>query len=142
MKVSQIMHNGTDWVSPDTAVSAIAKMMRDHDIGAVPVAENNHLVGVVTDRDIVCRVIAENRNLTQSRARDVMTKDVVYCHADEEVEDVVHLMEQKQVRRLPVLDQGKRMVGMVSLGDISHRVNHDLTGELTQSVTAHHGGLL
>lgn len=142
MKVNQIMHTGVEWVSPETSVIAIAKIMRDNDIGAVPVGENDRLVGMVTDRDIVCRAIAENRDLAKSHVRDVMTKNVIYCYADEEVEDAIHLMEQKQVRRLPVINKSKRMVGMISLGDISHRMGHQLTGELTEAVSAHHGGLL
>ncbi|WP_308910499.1 CBS domain-containing protein [Pseudokordiimonas caeni] len=142
MKINQVMHAGVDWVSPETPLSAIAKVMRDHDIGAVPVGEKDKLVGMITDRDIVCRALAEGRDISKLKARDVMTKGIVYCRTDEDVEDAIHLMEQKQIRRLPVIDKNKRMVGMLSLGDISHRVGHELSGELAEAVTAHHGGLL
>lgn len=138
MKVNNAMHSGVDWRSPDTPLSDLAKLMRDHDIGSIPIGENDRLVGMVTDRDIVCRGLANGADLTKLTARDVMTKGIVYCTSDEDIEDAIHLMEQKQIRRLPVIGRNKRMVGMLSLGDLSHSAGHELTGELAEAVSAHH----
>ncbi|RME67818.1 MAG: CBS domain-containing protein [Alphaproteobacteria bacterium] len=132
------MHKGVDWRTPETPLSEIAKIMREHDIGAVPIGENDRLVGMVTDRDIVCRGLAQDGDLSKLTARDVMTKGIVYCRADEDIEDAIHLMEDKKIRRLPVIDKNKRMVGMLSLGDLSHIVGRELSGELATAVTAHH----
>jgi CBS domain-containing protein len=138
MKVKDMMHKGVDWVSPDAAVDAVAKKMKELDIGAIPVAENGKLVGMVTDRDITIRCVAEGADLSKVRAKDVMTRGVVYCRDNEDVEDAVRIMEGKQIRRLPVLDEAMQMVGMVSLGDVSHALPRDITGEVTKAVSAHH----
>ncbi len=138
MKVKDIMHKGVDCVSPDAAIDAIAKKMKELDIGAIPVAENGKLVGMVTDRDITIRCVAEGADMSKVRANDVMTRGVVYCRDNEDVEDAVRIMEGKQIRRLPVLDEAMQMVGMVSLGDVSHALPRDITGEVTKAVSAHH----
>ena len=138
MKVKDMMHKGVECVSPDTAIDAIARKMRELDVGAIPVASNGSLVGMITDRDITIRCVAGNEAMSKIKAKDVMTSGVVYCRDNEDVEDAVRIMEGKQVRRLPVLDESMRMVGMVSLGDISHALSQDLTGEVTRAVTAHH----
>ena len=138
MKVRDAMHKGVEWVEPGTTVKALAQRMREHDIGAIPIGENDRLVGMVTDRDIVVRGVSEEADCSSLTARDVMTKDVVYCRDLEEVEDAVRIMEQKEIRRLPVLDEKKRMVGMLSLGDVSHSTSHEVTGEVTAAVSDHH----
>lgn len=138
MKIIEAMHSGAAWRTPDTPVAELAKIMRDQDIGAIPISEDSHLVGMVTDRDIVCRGLAKGKDTTKLVARDIMTHDVVSCRVDEDVEDAIYLMEQKRVRRLPVLNENNRLVGMLSLGDLSHAVNRELTGELAKSVSAHH----
>lgn len=137
-KVRDAMHRGTEWCNPDTSLTEIAKLMRDQDIGAVPIGENDRLVGMVTDRDIVCRGLADGRDCGSMKARDVMTAGIVYCRAEEDIEDAIHLMEDKKIRRLPVIDKNKRMVGILSLGDISHGAGRELTGELAAAVSAHH----
>lgn len=138
MKVKQAMHAGVDWCAPDTRLSDIAKIMRDADVGAVPIGENDRLVGMVTDRDIVCRGFADGRDPATMTARDVMTEGIVYCTEDQSIEDAIHMMEQKQIRRMPVINGKKRMTGMLSLGDLSHSASPQMTGELAQAVSAHH----
>ena len=138
MKVKEVMHKGVDWRAPDTPLIEIAQLMRDEDIGAVPIGENDRLVGMVTDRDIVCRAVAEEADLAMATARDVMTKGIIYCREDEDIEDVIHLMEDRQVRRLPVISKEKRLIGILTMGDLSHAVSHELAGELTRSVAGHH----
>ena len=123
MKVKDMMHKGVECVSPDTAINAIAKRMRELDVGAIPVAADGKLVGMVTDRDIAIRCVADSQDISKVNAKDVMTSGVVYCRDNEDVEDAVRIMEGKQLRRLPVLNEAMQMVGMVSLGDVSHALS-------------------
>ena len=111
--------------------------MQEHDIGSVPIGENDRLVGMVTDRDIVCRGVAAGKNLDNLKARDVMSEGIFYCREDADLE-AVQIMEEKQIRRLPVIDQNKRMVGILALGDISNAGPRNLSGEVLQAVSRHH----
>lgn len=138
MKVRDAMHVGVTWVAPDTSVSELARMMRDEDIGAIPVGENDRLVGMVTDRDIVCKGLADGKDTDSLTAREVMTGPIVYCRADEDIDDAVRIMEEHEIRRLPVINEDKRMVGMLSLGDIADCASRDLTAEVTRAVADHH----
>ena len=116
MKISQIMTRDVEIASPDDTLEAVASRMASSDIGLLPVGEGDHLVGMITDRDIVVRGVA--RGLDGSgRVRDVMSRDVKYCHEDDEIEDVVMNMGDIQVRRLVVLNADKRLTGVVSLAD-------------------------
>jgi CBS domain-containing protein len=138
MKAKDAMHPGVTWVEPDTPVSELARLMRDGDIGSIPIGENDRLVGMVTDRDIVCKGLADGRDVESLTARDVMTGPIVYCRADEDIDDAVRIMEDHQIRRLPVIDEDKRMVGMLSMGDIADCASRDLTAEVTRAVADHH----
>lgn len=137
-KVSEVMHVGVDWVAPDTKLADVARIMREKDVGAVPVGENDRLVGMVTDRDIAIRGFADGHAPDSLTASDVMSKPIVYCNAGESIEDAIHLMENRQIRRLPVINEKKRMVGMLSLGDISHCGHRELTAEVMGAVSSHH----
>src|SRR5215468_2578916 len=103
MKVKDVMHQGAEWIAPQTPLADVARKMRDLDVGAMPVGENDRLIGMVTDRDIACRGVADGKAIAQLTARDVMSKGVIYCRDDEELEDAMRIMEQRQVRRLPVI---------------------------------------
>lgn len=138
MKVSEVMHPGVHWVEPGTPIIEIAKLMRDQDIGSLPVGEDDRLVGMVTDRDIVCRGIAQGLDCSVMTARDVMSSGIIYCRDNEELDDAVRIMEQHEVRRLPVINDDKRMVGILSLGDISHSAPRQVSGEVLQSVSSPH----
>lgn len=138
MKVKEAMHTGVQWVSPDLPLPAIAQKMKKYDVGIIPVGENDRLVGMVTDRDIALRGVAQGKDPSQLTAKDVMTKGVIWCHDTDSINDAAHLMESKKVRRLPVIDANKRMVGMISLGDISHMASLKIAAELTKAVSAHH----
>jgi CBS domain-containing protein len=138
MKVRDAMHKTAEWVVATTPLQTVAARMRELDIGAIPIGENDKLIGMVTDRDIALRAVAVGKDASKMTARDVMSKGIVFCRDTEDVEDAVRIMEQKQVRRLPVLDDKKRMVGMLSLGDIAHCASHDVSGEALTAVSAHH----
>ena len=121
------MHKGVDWVSPDTPVTELAKLMRDHDVGAIPIGENDRLVGMVTDRDIVCKGLAHDTfDAHRATARDVMTAEIHCCREDDDLAKAVRHMEELKVRRLPVINKSKRMIGILSLGDVSQSAPVDL----------------
>jgi CBS domain-containing protein len=139
MKVKEAMHRGVDWVSPETPVTEIAKLMREHDIGAIPIGEDDRLVGMVTDRDIVCKGLAQDGfDAGRATARDVMSEGIHCCSEDEDLAKAVQHMEALRVRRLPVINKNKRMTGMLSLGDVSHATSGELLSGCVKSVSAHH----
>lgn len=119
MKIKDIMSKDVEVVSPETLLHEVAKKMQASDCGSVLVAEDDRLVGVITDRDIALRCVAKSHDPASTRADQVMTKEILYCRAGDEMEDVVQNMMRNKVRRLPVLDDDKRLVGIVSLGDMA-----------------------
>ena len=138
-KVQVAMHKGVEWAGPDTPVIELAKLMRKHDIGAIPIGENDQLIGMVTDRDIVCKGLAEdNFDARRATARDVMTQGIHCCREDDNLAKAIRHMEELRVRRLPVINKNKRMVGILSLGDVSYSASDDLLAECVKSVSAHH----
>ncbi len=138
MKVKDVMHTGTICVEPNTPLMEVADRMRECDVGALPVKSNGHLIGLVTDRDITCRAVANGGDLAEMTAKDVMTSDVVCCSPDDDIAVAIEVMESKQVRRLPVTDSHKTMIGMLSLGDISRKVSKKMSGEVLFAVSGHH----
>lgn len=138
MKVRDAMHEGVTWVGPEAAISDLARKMRDENIGSIPVGENDRLIGMVTDRDIAIKALADGKDVSAMTARDVMSGPILYCRAEEDIEDAARLMETYQVRRLPVIDENKRMIGMLSVGDIASCAGRGLTGEVVQNVAEHH----
>ena len=138
MKVKNAMHKGVTWFEPTTSIEQLARLMREHDIGAIPIGENDRLVGMVTDRDIVCRCIAAGLDPKTTTARDVMTEGIIFCLDKQELDDAARIMETKKVRRLPIINGMKRMIGMLSLGDVYHRAPDHLGGEVLHAVSAHH----
>jgi CBS domain-containing protein len=139
MKVKDAMHKGVDWVGPDAPVSELAKLMRDHDVGSIPIGENDHLVGMVTDRDIVCKGLAQDDfDARQATARDVMTAEIHCCREDDDLAKAVRHMDELKIRRLPVINKSKRMIGMLSLGDVGHSASVEVLTECVKSVSAHH----
>ena len=139
MKVKEVMHKGVDWVGPDTPITEIAKLMRQRDVGSIPIGENDKLIGMVTDRDIVCNGLAQNGfDARRATARDVMSEGIHCCREDDDLAKAVRHMETLKIRRLPVINKNKRMVGILSLGDISSSASTDLLSEWAKSVSSHH----
>lgn len=118
MKIKDCMTRRVHTVGPDTSIAEAARLMADHDVGVLPVANPERLIGMVTDRDITIRAVAEGLN-PDTRVRTVMSDEVKYCYDSEDVEDVLANMGDIQVRRLPVVDEDKRLVGIVSLSDMA-----------------------
>jgi CBS domain-containing protein len=118
MNVESCMSTEPRIATPHDTIAAAARQMRDIEAGFMPVGENDRMVGMITDRDIAIRAVAEGKG-PNTRVGEVMTRDVHYCFADESVEAALDKMGELQVRRLPVLNRDKRLVGIVSIGDLS-----------------------
>ncbi len=138
MKVKEVMHKGATWIEPTSLLPEVAKRMRESDVGVLPVRADGQLVGIITDRDITCRAVADGGNVGSVMVKDVMTKDVSCCSPDDDVTVAIKAMEAKKIRRMPVTDSHKAIIGMLSLGDISHKVSNQLSGEVLRAVSAHH----
>jgi CBS domain-containing protein len=134
MKVSDAMTREVVLCSPEKTICDAARMMAECDAGAIPVGDGGKLVGMITDRDIAIRAVA--RDLPPSTPiRDVMSKEVLYCFEDEDIQHVAANMGNQQVRRLPVLDRNKRLVGIVSLGDLARQGQPKTTGEAVAAIS-------
>jgi CBS domain-containing protein len=118
MKIRDAMTRDVCMVRPDQTLREAAQMMADLDIGALPVQENDRLVGMITDRDIAVRAVAEGRS-ADTPIREVMSKEIKYCYEDQDIEEVTRNMGDQRLRRLPVMDRDKRLVGILSLGDLA-----------------------
>ena len=118
MQVQEIMTRTVELADPNATIREIARKMRADNIGALPVGENDRLVGMVTDRDIVTRAVAEERMPGTTSVREVMSEHVSYCFEDDDVSQAAQIMSEHQVRRLPVLNRDKRLVGVVALADL------------------------
>jgi len=138
MRVSEAMTRDVRVANPGQSIRDVAKIMAEIDAGAIPVGENDRLVGMITDRDIAIRAIAKGKG-PDTPVRDVMSKDVKYCYEDEDLEHVARNMGDIQVRRLPVVSRDKRLVGIVSLGDVAHNEDSETTGETTAGVSQRGG---
>jgi CBS domain-containing protein len=136
MKVKDIMTREVQVIHPDDSLQAAAQKMSSHDIGFLPVLEADQLVGVITDRDIVLRGVAQGLKSNAMLGRELMTSPVVHCFEDQDVKDVAKLMEESQIRRLVVLSRSdKRPVGVVSLGDLALNSKPDTSAEVLQKVS-------
>ena len=138
-KCSDVMTREPVSVEPDEAISRVAELMKRQDVGAVPVIETNasrRLVGIITDRDIVVKVVAAGRDANSAPVREAMTSNPTTCREDEDVTEAVSRMADRQVRRLPVVDAEGRLCGIIAQADIATRVSKDkTTGELVEAIS-------
>ena len=132
MKIREVMRPDAKLTNPNDTVRHAAELMKDCDCGILPVADGDRLVGMITDRDIAVRCIAEGKG-PDAKVRDAMTEEVKYCFEDEDVSQVCANMSEIQVRRLPVMDRNKRLVGIVSLSDLVRQ--SPTTGRALHGVT-------
>lgn len=137
MKLKDIMTPKVECVRPDDSLQNAARRMKELDVGMVPVcADNDKVVGTLTDRDITIRATAEGLDPKTARVRDVMTEDVVWLFEDQDVEEAARLMRERQIRRLLVMNRDKRLVGIVSLGDLATETgDKQKAGEVLQDVS-------
>ena len=136
MKVKDIMTSTVVFGKPAMRLSEAAKLMGDNDIGILPIrSDEGGTVGVVTDRDITCRAVAQSLNPAITPVEKIMSEDVVFCTEDEDIEDAAHLMEDRQVRRLPVRNKENETTGILALADISRATSHELCGEIIHEIS-------
>jgi CBS domain-containing protein len=136
MKLLDIMTPNPKCIAATDTLQEAARQMREYDVGSLPVCDGDHLVGMITDRDIAVRAVAEGNNPQTAIVRDVMTNEVVYGYADEDIDEAAHLMKVHQMRRLPIFDRDKRLVGIVSLGDLAvESGDRGKTGEILEKIS-------
>jgi CBS domain-containing protein len=136
MKLKEIMTSEVVVIHPNDTLQTAARKMHDQDIGFLPVCDNDRLIGVLTDRDLIVRAIAEGMDSKAIVGRDLVTSPAIYCFDDQNVDEAAKLMHDNQIRRLVILRRGdKQMVGVVSLGDLAINVDDKLSGEVLQSVS-------
>lgn len=123
MKVNEIMTAEVQVIRPETNLQEAAQFMRSLGVGALPVCDGNKIVGMLTDRDIVVRGVADGMDLTATTAADCMTEKISYCFDDEDLEQAQLQMQEKQLRRLPVVNRDKKLVGIISIGDLAIKVD-------------------
>lgn len=138
MKVSKFMTRDVQLVTPTQTIRDAARMMLELDAGALPVEQDERLVGMITDRDIACRAVAQGKS-PDTLVREVMSREVLYCFEDQEVNDVARNMGEVKVRRLPVVNRDKRLVGIISLGDLALNEEPAVTASAVTNISKHGG---
>jgi CBS domain-containing protein len=123
MQIKEIMTKDVEVIRPEATLQEAAKKMKDLDVGAIPVCDGRKLRGMITDRDITIRAIADGIDPKEQRVQDTMTPEVYYCYENQTVEEAALVMMDKQVRRVPIVDENHDLVGIVALGDVA--VDHD-----------------
>lgn len=138
MLAKDVMSKKPEFLPPTATLKQAADQMRTHDYGFIPVGENDRLIGAVTDRDLAIRAIAEGKDPNRTTLREVMSKGIQFCFDTDNLDKVVLQMEKLHIRRLVVLNKDKRMIGIISLGDIATKCkNSKLCSELTEAVSEH-----
>lgn len=136
MNVSEIMTTNVATAEPDSTIEEVATMMKDENVGAIPVVDDDELVGIVTDRDIVVRCIAEGKDPSECEVEEIVSEELETVTPDDDVRRAAEIMQRKQIRRLPVCDEEGRLVGMLSLGDIAVKQGNDgVSGETLEQVS-------
>ena len=139
IKINERMSTHIVSVEPERPVRELAKIMRDEHVGCIPVTADNQLLGMITDRDIACRSVAEERDPDETLARDIMTTPAYTCHTGELLVDAAQVMEDQQVRRLPVVDDDGKIVGLLTADDLAWHTDHLLVGDVIEAVYERHG---
>jgi len=135
MQVREVMTRNVQCVRPDTNLREAARLMHDLDVGSLPVCDNDQLAGMLTDRDIAVRAVATGNDPDSTCAGDVMTGEAIYCFEDEEIAKAARVMAREQIRRLVVLNRDKRLVGIISLGDLADTGDEMLAGNTLEFVS-------
>jgi CBS domain-containing protein len=134
-KVREVMTADPKTIEPSTPVADAAKLMRDQDVGPIPIVENGSLTGILTDRDIVLRVVAEGKDPSSTTAGEVASRDLVTIDPEQTMDEALRLMAQHQVRRLPVAEEDGRLVGIVAQADVARSADDRSTGEVVEEIS-------
>ena len=137
MQLNRIMTGYVEVIAPERSIQEAAEQMRCLDVGVLPVCDGDRLVGIITDRDLVVRALADGGDPKSITVEEIMTRQPAYCFEDQDVEEAERVMEKNQIRRLPVLDQDNRIVGIVSLGDLAIRDDEKRAGVTLERVSEH-----
>jgi CBS domain-containing protein len=133
--VREVMTSKLCSIDTDKSITYAAKMMRDEDVGLAPIVEGDRLVGVLTDRDIAVRVVAEGRDPEQVKVTEVASRDLVTLDPQQDLDEALRLMAQHQVRRLPVVEEDGRLVGVVAQADVAQQADERRTGEVVEQIS-------
>ena len=137
MDIKDIMSRNVEVVSAGASLRDAARKMKELDVGLIPVCDGDRLKGVLTDRDITIRATADGRDPAKTMVSEIMSTDLAYGREDQEVGEAVSVMEARQIRRLPIVNQDKRLIGIISLADIAvHVGDRDLSGETLEEISA------
>jgi CBS domain-containing protein len=132
--VRDAMTSSPTTVEPSTSVQEAARLMKSEDVGSIPIAEGDRLVGIVTDRDIALKIVAEGKDV-QSSVGDIASRDLVTIDPEQSLEEAARLMGQHQLRRLPVVEEDGKLVGIVAQADIAQSGHDSLTGEVVEKIS-------
>lgn len=135
MLVREAMTQHAEWIVPETSLAEVAQKMRDKGIGCLPVGTNDRMVGMITDRDLACRAVADGLNPTTATAKQVMTKGVIWCFDDDDIEGAIRRMEEKKIHHMPVINHQKRLIGILSLSDLALRGPQELARNVSRLVS-------
>ncbi len=136
MKAKDIMSRNPEILSPEMTLQEAAEKMKKQDFGFMPIGENDRLIGAVTDRDIVIRGVASGKDSKKVTIRDIMTDKIQYCFENDSIDKIAEMMSKLQIRRLAVLNENKRIVGIISIGDVATKSNdNNLSGKVTAAVS-------
>ncbi|MDE2512730.1 MAG: CBS domain-containing protein [Alphaproteobacteria bacterium] len=135
MLVREAMTQHAEWIVPETSLAEVAQKMRDKGIGCLPVGTDDRMVGMITDRDLACRAVADGLNPTTATAKQVMTKGVIWCFDDDNIEGAIRRMEEKKIHHMPVINHQKRLIGILSLSDLALRGPQELARNVSRLVS-------
>lgn len=135
MQLSEILTRDVETIRPDTSAREAAQRMRSMDVGSLPVCDGQRLLGIVTDRDLALRVLAEGRDPNATPVQEAMTPDVCYAFEDDDVRRAAEIMKDRQIRRLPVVNRDKKLVGIVAIGDIATHATDQLSGDTLEKIS-------
>jgi CBS domain-containing protein len=134
-QIKDCMTQNCMWIAPTTTLNEAAKIMAEQNLGFLPVAENDRMVGMVTDRDMVTRAMAQNMNTAETQVQQAMTEKTYYCYDDQTAEEICQNMAELQIRRMPVVNREKRLVGAVSFGDLAQYAAEQQIGQAERQIT-------
>lgn len=133
--IEQVMTRDVEVVNPEDTLQEAAEKMRALNVGPMPVCEGDRLLGMITDRDIVVRAVALGHDPSTSKVADIMSEDVHFATADTSIDEAARIMKENQIRRLLVVDKNKKLIGIVSLGDLSQATSEQLAGETLGAIS-------
>jgi CBS domain-containing protein len=132
--LQSVMTTDVTTLPPSASVFEAAKVMKELNVGAIPICDGRRLIGMLTDRDIVVRLIAEQRNPSE-QVHNIMSGQVDYCYEDQDADEAVHIMQDRQIRRLPIVNRERELIGIVSLGDLAVKSDTGASGEALEQIS-------